>query len=134
MKDNEAEDSYDLTSLLYADKEPETLREATVHHSINGSFAIRKGNWKLLMASDSGGWSEPRPKKGNADSLAVQLYNLENDPSEVKNICAEYPEVVNELRALLVKYIKEGRSTPGVAQKNDGPEIWKQIKWIESIK
>lgn len=134
VKDNEAEDSYDLTSLLYADKEPETLREATVHHSINGSFAIRKGNWKLLMAPDSGGWSEPRPKKGNADSLAVQLYNLENDPSEVKNICAEYPEVVNELRALLVKYIKEGRSTPGVAQKNDGPEIWKQIKWIESIK
>lgn len=134
VKDNEAEDSYDLTSLLYADKEPKTLREATVHHSINGSFAIRKGNWKLLMAPDSGGWSEPKPQKYNADSLAVQLYNLENDPSEEQNVCTEHPEVVNELRALLVKYIKEGRSTPGIAQKNDGSETWKQIKWIESIK
>lgn len=131
VKDNEAEDSYDLTSLLYADKEAEPIREATVHHSINGSFAIRKGNWKLLMAPDSGGWSEPRPRKGNVDSQAVQLYNLENDPSEEQNVCAAHPEVVNELRTLLVKYIKEGRSTPGVAQKNDGPEIWKQIKWVE---
>lgn len=134
VKDNEAEDSYDLTPLLYADKEAEPIREATVHHSINGSFAIRKGNWKLLMAPDSGGWSEPKPQKGNADSQVVQLYNLENDPSEEQNVCAEHPEVVNELRALLVKYIKEGRSTSGTVQKNDGPETWRQINWIESIK
>ena len=26
------------------------VREATVHHSINGSFAIRQGKWKLILA------------------------------------------------------------------------------------
>jgi hypothetical protein len=39
------------------------IREATVHHSINGSFASRKGDWKLIFAAGSGGWSFPTPGK-----------------------------------------------------------------------
>ncbi|MEI9893203.1 MAG: hypothetical protein WDN28_04660 [Chthoniobacter sp.] len=42
-------------------KADKPLREAIVHHSINGSFAIRQGNWKLELCSSSGGWSAPRP-------------------------------------------------------------------------
>ena len=60
--DEEGEDSYDLTA-LFENPAPEIpIREATVHHSINGSFAIRKGDWKLIMCPGSGGWSYPRPK------------------------------------------------------------------------
>ena len=55
-----AEDSVSiLPALLGEDTAP--LREAIVHHSINGSFAIRQGNWKLELCADSGGWSAPRP-------------------------------------------------------------------------
>ena len=36
-------------------------RTDVIHHSINGSFAIRAGRWKLLLAPDSGGWSAPKP-------------------------------------------------------------------------
>lgn len=133
VNDAEAEDSYDISPLLYANDESYVYREATVHHSINGSFAIRKGDWKLLMTSNSGGWSEPRPlKEENFDCDTVQLYNLNNDPKEEYDLSTKYPEIVTELRSLLIKYIKEGRSTHGKPQKNDGQDIWKQVKWIDN--
>lgn len=134
MKDTEGEDSYNILSLLLNEKEVKTIREATVHHSINGEFTIRKGEWKLLLSPSSGGWSFPRP--GTDDEVIktlplVQLYNMKTDPGETKNVYAEHPEIVKELRNLMVKYVKEGRSTPGTPQKNDGPEIWKQLSWME---
>lgn len=131
VADTEGEDSYDISSLLYAETEGPVLREATVHHSVNGSFAIRKGKWKLLMSSNSGGWSYPTPNAPESAQLPpVQLYDLEEDPSEEKNVYDQHPEVVKEMRALLVKYIREGRSTPGAVQKNDGPAVWKQVEWM----
>ena len=32
---------------------------------------------------------------------------------------------------LMEKYIKDGRSTPGIPQKNDGPLQWAQLDWME---
>lgn len=56
---------------------------------------------------------------------------MEADPREQHNLQAEHPEVVEELRDLLEQYIRNGRSTPGEPQKNDGPEVWKQIGWMK---
>ena len=85
LKDNEAEDSYSLIPLFKNSFTGNTFREATVHHSINGSFAIRKGDFKLITCADSGGWSYPKPGK-DKDVIAglpkMQLYNLKTDPSE----------------------------------------------------
>lgn len=134
LGDTEGEDSYNILPLLLNKKTENTIREATVHHSINGSFTIRKGVWKLLLSPSSGGWSYPRPEKDDEVIKTlplVQLYNMNTDPAESKNIYAEHPEVVKELNNLMVKYIKEGRSTPGTPQKNDGPELWKQLNWME---
>lgn len=96
------------------------LREAVVHHSINGSFAIRQGDWKLELCGDSGGWSEPRPNaNGPKKNLPlVQLYNLKDDIGETKNVADEHSDVVARLTALLEKYIADGRSTPGARQQN----------------
>jgi arylsulfatase A-like enzyme len=108
------------------------FREATVHHSINGSFAIRKGDWKLIMCPGSGGWSFPRPDdKAALDSLpSIQLYDLAKDPAESTNLQAENPEKVVELKTLLSKYINEGRSTPGLPQQNDEIDFeWTQINF-----
>jgi arylsulfatase A len=89
------------------------LREATVHHSVNGSFAIRQGQWKLALCADSGGWSAPRPGRPEAKGLPpVQLYHLGDDPSERHNLQHEHPEVVTRLGRLLERYVAEGRSTP----------------------
>lgn len=134
LRDSEGEDSYNILPLLLNEKEGEVIREATVHHSINGDFTIRKGEWKLLLSPGSGGWSFPKP--GTDDEViktlpSVQLYNMQSDPAEKNNVYAEHPEVVKELKDLMIKYVKEGRSTPGTPQKNDGPEVWKQLSWME---
>lgn len=96
------------------------LREATVHHSINGSFAIRQGPWKLALCPDSGGWSAPRPGRPEANGLPpIQLYNLHDDPGERHNLQAENPDVAARLTRLLERYVEQGRSTPGPRQNND---------------
>lgn len=99
-----------LPNLKGASKGP--VREATVHHSINGTFAIRKGKWKLIEAPHSGGWSAPRPRDRDQwkDLPSVQLYDLASDPGETKNLSDSNPTVVGELQALLKKYRETGRS------------------------
>ena len=132
LKDNEAEDSYSMMPLFKNSFTGNTFREATVHHSINGSFAIRKGDFKLITCADSGGWSYPKPGK-DKDVIAglpkMQLYNLKADPGEQQNLVNSNPEKVKELKQLLNKYITEGRSTPGSKQQNDTGK-WKQLWWM----
>lgn len=127
IDDDEAEDSYNLLPVILNPHYSKTIREATVCHSINGSFTIRQGDGKLLLAAGSGGWSSPKPGKEEEGLPPVQLYNLKNDPSEKENLQAQNPEVVQKLTGLLKKYIEDGRSTPGKPQKNDGEYPWKQI-------
>lgn len=119
LPDNAAEDSVSLLPALEGRAE-KPLREALVHHSINGSFAIRQGKWKLELCADSGGWSEPRAGKAPAGSPAVQLYDLSSDIGEQRNVQAEHPEIVERLTKLLEKYVADGRSTPGTPQQNTG--------------
>ncbi|MDB6052687.1 MAG: Arylsulfatase, partial [Verrucomicrobiales bacterium] len=123
LPENAAEDSVSLLPALEkGEKKP--LREALVHHSINGSFAIRQGNWKLELCADSGGWSTPVPGSAMAKTLPpVQLYDLARDIGETNNVYLEHPDVVARLRTLLVSYAVNGRSTPGAPQTNTSPVI-----------
>ncbi len=123
LPDSAAEDSVSLLpALLGTATGP--LREAVVHHSINGSFAIRQGRWKLALCPDSGGWSSPRPGGDEAAGLPeVQLYDLAADVAEQHNVQAEHPEILERLTGLLEKYVGEGRSTPGTPQPNNGAKI-----------
>ena len=50
-----------------------------------------------------------------------ELYDLGHDLAERRNLYAERPEVVRELKALLEQYKRDGRSTPGPPQQNDVP-------------
>ncbi|MGQ7867767.1 sulfatase family protein [Sunxiuqinia sp. sy24] len=102
------EDSYDISPVLFGNEKP--VREAIVHHSINGTFAIRKGDWKLIIGKDSGGFSRGLKIEGIPVETDGQLYNLANDPSESKNLYAENPEKVNELTDLLEQYKTTGYS------------------------
>ena len=119
LPDNAGEDSVSiLPALLGTDKAP--LRDSVVHHSINGSFAIRQGNWKLELCADSGGWSDPTPGSKAAKELPdTQLYDLDADIAESKNLQAEQPDEVARLTKLLEQIIAQGRSTPGAKQTND---------------
>jgi arylsulfatase A-like enzyme len=118
---NAGEDSVSmLPALLGTAKAP--IREAVVHHSINGSFAIRQGPWKLELCGDSGGWSQPRPGTPAAKALPpTQLYKIGTDIAERQNVAEGERETAERLEKLLMKYIEDGRSTPGPVQKNDVP-------------
>ncbi len=116
---NAGEDSVSILPLMTQTADA-PVREATVHHSVNGSYAIRRGRWKLCFCPGSGGWSAPRPQQARKNKLPeVQLYDLSKDIDESDNVQADHPEVVKELTALLQHYVDQGRSTPGDPQKND---------------
>ncbi len=106
-----AEDSISFAPILLH-RPSGTSREAIVHHSINGSFAIRQGHWKLLLCPDSGGWSYPRPGSKEARTLPpVQLYNLSTDIGETRNLQDMHPEKVHQLKTLLELYTMNGGCT-----------------------
>lgn len=132
LNDAEGVDSYSMLPLI-TEEEAMDIREYIVHHSINGSFAIRKGDWKLNVCQGSGGWSYPTHqdlKKNEKEFPDMQLYNLKEDIGETKNLIAEHPEKVAELKLALKKIILDGRSTTGAVQKNEGMKGWKQIEAI----
>ena len=105
LPDNAGEDSFSLLPLLRGVDKP--VRENAVSCAATGIPGLRKGPWKLIFAPD------PKAK------MKVQLYNLDDDIGETKNLAAEKPELITELSALMDKLVTSGRSTPGAVQAND---------------
>ena len=116
---DEAEDSFSLLPLLKGGVAP--IREHAVSQSAQGLIGVRKGPWKLIFGPGSGGWGKGR------DDLPAQLYNLEDDLGETNNLYAAQPEKVKELTVLTERLVDDGRSTPGIKQKNDQPFNWKRF-------
>lgn len=96
------------------------LRTSLISQSINGSFAIRDGQWKLALCPGSGGWSFPRPGKDDTSGLPdFQLYDLSVDPAEQSNLIESQPQRAAALQTALESAIARGRTTPGPDQTND---------------
>lgn len=106
---NAGEDSCDIMSALLERTGGKPVREAVVHHSAWGAFAIRQGEWKLCVIRGVGNG----PPSPDTNLPAGQLYNLADDFGETRNLYSERPEIVSRLSALLGRYLAEGRSTPG---------------------
>jgi arylsulfatase A-like enzyme len=106
---NAGEDSYNMLPALLGEQRGKPIREAIVHHSSWGSFAIRQGEWKLLLVRGVG----DGPPSKDTSLPPGQLYNIEQDFGEANNLYEPQPEIVKRLTALLDRYLAEGRSTPG---------------------
>lgn len=112
------EDSHSLVPIFKGAES--SSRETLVSHSVDGSFAIRRGSWKLCLAGGSGGWSPPREAAARQQGLPpLQLYDLAADPAETTNRVAEEPELVVDLLCVLAAEVRRGRSTPGPDCAND---------------
>jgi arylsulfatase A-like enzyme len=110
LLEDAGEDSLDFSPVLLGRKPGTPLRDTLVHHSADGTFAIRQGQWKLAMALGSRGFSLPKdlvPKAGEAEG---QLYNLRDDPQEQHNLWLREPKIVARLKALLEKLKADGHS------------------------
>lgn len=131
LPDTVAEDSVSDLPVWRGQELDKSLREATVHSSMDGSLAIRKGRWKLEMCPGSGGWSYPGSRSDSEGLSPLQLYDLQTDISEQRNIATDHPGIVEELTELLTLYVRNGRSTPGAPQKNEGGQYWSQLWWLD---
>lgn len=65
--------------------------------------AIRTERYRLVE------WKQPG---ASADSAELELYDYEKDPLETKNLAAEQPETVQELRAILARHPEAVRDGP----------------------
>jgi arylsulfatase A len=93
-----------------AAEDSERMRDAIVHHSMGGIFAIRKGDWKLTTELGSGGFTDPRKLEAKPGKAPMTLYNLASDIEEKNNLYFQRPEIVKELSALLKQYLADGHS------------------------
>lgn len=73
----------------------------------------------------------PTPGSPETENLPpFQLYKLDEDPVESKNLLDAYPEVVEELSELLKSYIENGRSTAGPRMPYVNSENWPGLTWM----
>lgn len=112
LPDDAGEDSYNLLPVLQGRALQRPLREATVHHSGAGLFAIRQGPWKLIDGLGSGGFSQPKTEPPLPGGPTGQLYNLAEDVQEQHNLFLRHPDIVARLKQLLETYKTQGRSRP----------------------
>ena len=92
--------------------------------------AVREGRWKLIL-HEAGGTRRVNPKASDdpvQNPGEIQLFDMQDDPSERINLAEKDPETVQRLARLLEKYINDGRSTSGPVQENEPPGLW-QKEW-----
>jgi arylsulfatase A-like enzyme len=90
------------------------VRESVIHHTCSGRFAIRRGDWVFIDAPSGDDNREPdwfRQERGcEPHDHPGELFDLRQDPAETRNVYADHPEVVQELKALLEQQKRDGRS------------------------
>ncbi len=113
LPDRAGEDSISFYSTLLDPAKP-TTRLPIIHHSAQGRFAIRDGNWKLVMEHGK---------------QSRELYDLAADPSETKNVLDEHADVATRLTDRITQIVQRGRTSDGPDQANDQP-WWDDLTWI----
>jgi arylsulfatase A-like enzyme len=100
LPDNAGEDSFDLLPVLRSPSLSTPIRPITILQgdTQDNALAVRSGRWKYI---------ESRDGKGETQH---QLYDLEQDRAETKNLSAEHPEIIQQLSVQLAKAREDGRT------------------------
>ena len=104
LPEEAAEDSFSMLPLLRGGTW-DRPRAPVVHHSSGGMFAIRDGRWKLVAGNGSGGRERPA---GNPFERPYQLFDIEADPSEKRNVYDAHPAVTARLEQALDRIRSRG--------------------------
>jgi hypothetical protein len=86
-------------------------REQFIAHNggTKGPLAIRVGTWKYIQPGGNS-YGGPAKAAGQQATPAGMLFDLSSDLAEQKNLAAEQPERVKEMRALIDKAREAGRT------------------------
>ncbi|MBH54211.1 MAG: Cerebroside-sulfatase [Opitutaceae bacterium] len=101
-----AQDSFSFLPLLLG-KEKQFKRAAVIHHSGGAMFAIRDGDWKLILGNGSGGRQNPRGKRFERPWM---LFNLKQDLGETADRYKHNPAIAKELELEAIKLISNNQS------------------------
>jgi len=114
IPDDAGEDSVSFAGVL-SGSEAETRKLPLVHHASSGRFAIRDGDWKLVMGHRK---------------IGLELYQLSVDPSEKNDVVKQHPGRVKAMSQKLSNIVGSGRTTAGERQSND-TEYWSDLSWMK---
>lgn len=106
LDNDTAEDGQSFFKALTGESSPTSFHEAIVHNHSNGTFAIRKGAFKLTV----NGPKNTSQVVDDAFPVTFVLHDLSKDIEETTDVSWEHPAVVKEMHALLKKYVREGGS------------------------
>ena len=115
LDDEEAPDSQSFAKVL-SDADYQHDRLPLINHGMKGRFAITEGSWKLVL---------PHGR------LEAELYHLDQDPSESKDVAASQRNRVKELTEKATRIVIDGRTTPGRRVGND-TGYWNDLAWMKS--
>jgi len=88
----------DSFSFLPSLKGGSSPRDTFVMRAGSARFmTVREGDWKLITALGSGGFSKPKNVKPEPGGPTGQLYHLGKDPAETTNLFQTHPEIVKRL-------------------------------------
>lgn len=89
LPENTAPDSFSFAHVLRDPKAP-SKRPHTVLNDVKGRQALRFGKWKMIDAKVPGG-----------HDLEIELYDIEADPGEQRNVAEKHPEIIAQGQKLL---------------------------------
>lgn len=137
-------DSVNILPALVTDTETPVRETLVVSPKSASHIMVRKGKWCYIGAQNSGGFtgkpgthgaggaicasyvgnvnSDFENGKYKKDAPKAQLYDLDADPNQTTNVVTQYPEVVQEMKALLAE-ARQGAKMPakkGRARKKRG--------------
>ncbi len=91
VPDDRIIDGHDVRPLMFAEPGAKSPTKAFFYYYVNHLQAVRCGPWKLYL---------PQPAKGRRKAIPTQLYNLVEDPLEVKNLAQDRPDLAARLEGL----------------------------------
>lgn len=128
LPDDAAEDSFSNLPLWKG--EDKCDRYATMCTSALGYLGLIRGGYKLCCAGGGRGREYMDAiRQGKPIHIEYELYNLDEDIGETKNIIQERPDIAEMLKRELLRVLDQGRSTPGVPQQNYIPET----PWVQTM-
>jgi arylsulfatase A len=126
VEDAHLADSINMLPALTGDPEEPLRRELVLVPRQPSHLSVRKGRWIYIPAQGSGGFtggpgvhaaggpksvsfvgnmnSDIEDGKIKQDAAPAQLYDVESDVNQTKNLYNDYPDVVQEMKALLKSY------------------------------
>lgn len=117
LPENGAEDSLSFLPDLLG-KENKAGRTRAVNHSNMGEFAYRDGPWKLVYRM-----AEPNIERSRGKPTVTELYRLDTDIAEEKNLAAQHPEIVERLAADFDSLVEHGATRTGLKAAHNDSDV-----------